>query len=60
MISVMLKSQFVIVQQFDLKSIGPVVEVYAGGYTRYIAPLENNEGFFVPEIAQQQESKKEQ
>ena len=47
-------------QELDLKCVGPIVEIYIDGCTQYVAPLENNEGFFVPEIAKQQESKKEQ
>lgn len=47
-------------QELDLKCVGPIVEVYIDGCTQYVAPLENNEGFFVPEIAKQQESKKKQ
>ena len=47
-------------QEFDLKNVGPIMEIYIDGYTRYVTPLENSEGFFVPEIAEQHESKKEQ
>ncbi|CAI8030463.1 Testis-expressed protein 264 [Geodia barretti] len=46
--------------EFDLKCVGPILEIYGDGYTQYVAPLENNEGFFVPEIAQENESKKSQ
>ena len=42
----------------DIKCLGPVLEVYTDDIIRYIVPLENIEGFFVPEVAQQQESKK--
>ena len=44
----------------DLKIGGPVIEVYYSEVIRYIVPLENNPGFFVPEVAQEEESKKEQ
>ena len=47
-------------QQFDMKIVGPVVEVYIDGYILYVTPLDNIEGFFVPEFAQQNESKKTQ
>ena len=47
-------------QKYDLKAAGPIIEVYTGDVIRYIAPLENNQGFFVPEVAQKKESKKEQ
>lgn len=39
---------------------GPVIEMYYPDVTRYFAPLENNLGFFVPEVAQEHESKKKQ
>ena len=50
----------ILMQEFDLKCVGPILEIYGDGCTQYVAPLENNEGFFVPEIAQQLESKKSQ
>lgn len=48
------------IQDFDLKTIGPILEIYHDGYTQYVTPLENNERFFVPEIALSEESKKTQ
>lgn len=47
-------------QGLNMECVGPIVELYIDGCTQYVAPLENREGFFVPEIAKQQESKKEQ
>ncbi|XP_064399148.1 testis-expressed protein 264 homolog [Halichondria panicea] len=39
---------------------GPILEVYEIDCIRYIAPLENNEGFFVPEVPMETETKKDQ
>lgn len=46
-------------QKKELKA-GPIIELCADDVIRYIAPLENIQGFFVPEVAQKEESKKEQ
>ena len=47
-------------QEFSLKCGGPILEIYVDGFTQYVAPLQQNDGFFVPEIAQLKESKKSQ
>lgn len=41
--------------------MGPVIELCREDHIRYIAPMEGNEGFFVPEVAMETtETKKKQ
>jgi len=40
-------------------SVGPIIELCNEDNIRYIAPLEENKGFFVPEVAMEAETKKE-
>ncbi len=41
-----------------MSQAGPVIEVCETDCIRYIAPLENNDGFYVPELSENE--KKEQ
>ena len=49
-------------QEHAIHSAGsPILEVCGQGLTHYIAPLENNDQFFVPEVAKMETGgKKEQ
>lgn len=47
-------------QKNKLKIAGPIIEVYEADCIRYFAPLDHNEGYFVPEVAMETETKKEQ
>ena len=47
-------------QKRSLSNVGPFLEVCGQDCIHYIAPLENNDGFFVPEVAREEESKKVQ
>ena len=48
-------------KKYDVKIEGLIIEVDDGKKISYIAPLEYNPGFFVPEVVgQEEESKKEQ
>ena len=46
--------------QSNNKTAGPVVEICETDCIRYIAPLENSDGFFVPEVAELATAKKHQ
>ena len=48
------------IQKQRLESVGPIIEVYEDDCIRYIATLSEKEGFFVPEVAMETETKKEQ
>ena len=49
------------VQKHAIHSAGPILEVCEKGLTHYIAPLENNDKFFVPEVTKMEtEAKKDQ
>ena len=50
-----------ILQEHAIDCAGPILEVCEAGLTHYIAPLENNDKFFVPEVTDmEKEAKKEQ
>lgn len=46
-------------QEHDLKNACPTIEICEADRIQYITPLDNNEGFFVPEVAKEREAKKE-
>ena len=49
------------VQKHAIHSAGPILEVSEKSLTHYIAPLENNDKFFVPEVTKMEtEAKKDQ
>lgn len=51
----------IILQEHAIDCAGPILEVCEAGLTHYIAPLENNDKFFVPEVTDmEKEAKKEQ
>jgi hypothetical protein len=43
-----------------VESVGPIFEVCENDCIRYIATLSDKEGFFVPEVAMETETKKKQ
>lgn len=47
-------------QERSLHNAGPYVEMCGRDCIHYTSPLHNAEGFFVPEVAMETESKKEQ
>ena len=48
-------------QEHALHCVGPILEVCEAGLTHFIAPLENNDKFFVPEVTvMETDTKKEQ
>lgn len=47
-------SRLFFLQEFNISHVGPVIELYESDCIRYITPIENNEGFFVPEVAKHQ------
>ncbi len=39
-----------VIQEFELSDTGPVIELYEVDCIRYITPIHNSGGFFVPEV----------
>ena len=56
----LLKMYTDIQKQHLLESVGPIFEVCEEDCIRYIATLNDKEGFFVPEVAVETETKKKQ